>query len=39
MFVHTDPADRPAGIFGGTTTLVAGPETVVRDMFLAFSAR
>jgi hypothetical protein len=27
MFVHTDPADRPAEVFGGTTTLVSGPDT------------
>jgi predicted acyl esterase len=27
MFVHTDPADRPAEIFGGTTTVVSGPAT------------
>jgi predicted acyl esterase len=26
MFVHTDPADRPADVFGGTTTLVSGPD-------------
>ena len=26
MFVHVDPHDRPADIFGGTTTLVSGPD-------------
>jgi predicted acyl esterase len=26
MFVHTDPHDRPADVFGGTTTLVSGPD-------------
>jgi len=26
MFVHVDPRDRPADVFGGTTTLVSGPE-------------
>ena len=26
MFVHTDPANRPADVYGGTTTLVSGPE-------------
>lgn len=26
MFVHTDPDDRPADVFGGTTTLVSGPD-------------
>jgi uncharacterized protein len=25
--VHTDPADRPAEVFDGTTTLVSGPDT------------
>ena len=25
MFVHTDPASRPADVYGGTTTLVSGP--------------
>jgi uncharacterized protein len=25
MFVHTDPANRPADVYGGTTTLVSGP--------------
>jgi uncharacterized protein len=24
--VHTDPCDRPADVFGGTTTLVSGPD-------------
>jgi hypothetical protein len=28
MFVHTDPADRHAEVFGGTTTLVSGPDTL-----------
>jgi predicted acyl esterase len=27
MFLHTDPADRPAEVFGATTTLVSGPDT------------
>ncbi|GAA3080516.1 CocE/NonD family hydrolase [Pseudonocardia yunnanensis] len=26
MFVHNDPDDRPAEIYGGTTTLVSGPD-------------
>jgi predicted acyl esterase len=26
IFVHVDPHDRPADIFGGTTTLVSGPD-------------
>jgi hypothetical protein len=26
MFVHTDPDDRPADVYGGTTTLVAAPD-------------
>jgi len=26
IFVHVDPNDRPAEIFGGTTTLVSGPD-------------
>jgi uncharacterized protein len=26
MFVHTDPTDRPADVFGGTTTLVSAPD-------------
>jgi uncharacterized protein len=26
MFLHDDPDDRPAEVFGGTTTLVSGPE-------------
>jgi hypothetical protein len=26
MFVHTDPHDRPADVYGGTTTLVSGPD-------------
>lgn len=25
IFVHRDPTDRPADVFGGTTTLVSGP--------------
>ena len=25
MFLHDDPDDRPARVFGGTTTLVSGP--------------
>jgi uncharacterized protein len=25
MFLHNDPDDRPAGVFGGTTTLVSSP--------------
>lgn len=25
MFLHTDPHDRPDDVFGGTTTIVAGP--------------
>lgn len=25
MFVHTDPVDRPADVFGGVTTIVSGP--------------
>jgi hypothetical protein len=25
MFLHTDPRDRPADFFGGTTSLVSGP--------------
>lgn len=27
LFLHTDPDDRPAGIFGGTTTIHTGPDT------------
>jgi predicted acyl esterase len=26
MFVHTDPEDRPADVYGGTTTLVSAPD-------------
>ncbi len=26
MFLHNDPDDRPASVFGGTTTLVSGPQ-------------
>jgi predicted acyl esterase len=26
MFLHDDPDDRPARVFGGTTTLVSGPQ-------------
>lgn len=26
IFIHTDPADRPADVFGGTTTLASGPD-------------
>jgi hypothetical protein len=26
MFLHDDPDDRPAEVFGGTTTLVSGPQ-------------
>jgi predicted acyl esterase len=26
IFVHTDPADRPADVFGGRTTLVSSPD-------------
>jgi predicted acyl esterase len=26
IFLHTDPHDRPADVFGGTTTLVSGPD-------------
>jgi uncharacterized protein len=26
MFVHTDPDDRPADVYGGTTTLVSAPD-------------
>jgi uncharacterized protein len=26
MFVHTDPDDRPGDVYGGTTTLVSGPD-------------
>jgi hypothetical protein len=26
MFLHGDPDDRPAKVFGGTTTLLSGPE-------------
>ncbi len=26
MFLHRDPDDRPANVFGGTTTLWSGPE-------------
>jgi predicted acyl esterase len=26
MFVHDDPDDRPADVYGGTTTLVSGPD-------------
>jgi predicted acyl esterase len=26
LFLHTDPEDRPAGIFNGTTTIHTGPE-------------
>ncbi|GII29351.1 CocE/NonD family hydrolase [Planotetraspora mira] len=26
MFLHTDPGDRPADVYGGTTTLVSGPD-------------
>lgn len=26
IFLHTDPYDRPADVYGGTTTLVSGPD-------------
>ena len=26
MFLHTDPSDRPADIYAGTTTLISGPD-------------
>lgn len=26
MFLHTDPHDRPADVFGGTTTIASGPD-------------
>ncbi|MFD1531560.1 CocE/NonD family hydrolase C-terminal non-catalytic domain-containing protein [Pseudonocardia aurantiaca] len=26
MFLHTDPHDRPADVYAGTTTLVSGPD-------------
>ena len=31
MFLHNDPDDRPASIFGGTTTLVSGPQHPARE--------
>jgi predicted acyl esterase len=27
LFLHTDPGDRPAGVFDGTTTIHTGPDT------------
>jgi uncharacterized protein len=27
IFVHDEPADRPAALFGGTTTLLSGADT------------
>ena len=26
IFLHNDPTDRPADVYGGTTTLSAGPD-------------
>jgi hypothetical protein len=26
IFLHNDPSDRPAGVYGGTTTLTSGPD-------------